>query len=263
MAIKDKRFSTLGGLGNDASNFSATTTGAGITLELVPDPVGTGNVAKFGLSVGDTRSELSGHVDRDPTFGTDYWLWWSIFVPDTWAKSEDPVVVIQVHEQADTSPADFVGYPQFAADITGDSFNVVNAFDVDAQTVANSDITVRTLVTYPLAKMVGRWVPLVLRVTWSYASGGALSFWIDDRKVFVDAATNNAFNNAVARGGNDPFHKFGMYGINGAVAIPNYVLHKGIVRGTSYSTYNEFMTAAGIDATEKELVFAGAAGVAS
>ena len=255
MPVTDKFFSTLGGLGDDASHYSSTNTGSGITQEAITDPTGSGygTVGKFGLSVGDKRCELSGHVDRDPTFGTDYWTWISVYVPATWQVADDKILWFQIHEQPDTSPADYVGEAQLIATIEGRRVRIENNFDVDAQTVAFADITSRVLCDWPLDDFLGRWTDIVIRVTWSVTSGGALRIWRNRRQVFQDAATNNAYNNAAARGGDDPFHKLGIYRTDsGNATVANYLLHRGLKRGTGYSTFDTFMAACGSSDTELE-----------
>lgn len=255
MPVVDKFFTTLGGLGISGSTWTATNEGSGVIQEALSDPTGSGygTVGKFGLTVGDRRSELSGHVDRDPTFGVDYWTWFSVYFPSAWEQSDDKLLWAQIHEEADTSPADYVGEAQLIFTAEGNRVRVENNFDVDAQTVAFADITSRVLYDWPLTTFLGRWNDIVLRVTWSVTSGGALSLWRNRRRVFVDAAVDNAFNNAAARGGDDPFHKLGLYRTDsGNATESNYVYHRGVRRGTSYSSFNAFMAACGSSDTELE-----------
>lgn len=255
MPVADKFFATLGGLGADEANYSATNEGSGVIQVALTDPTGSGfgTVGRFGLTVGDKRSELSGHVDRDPTFGVDYWTWVAVYVPQTWTTVDDKLLWFQIHEEPDDSPADYVGEAQFIATIEGDRVRIENNYDVDAQTTAFADITSRVLCDWPLSEFLGRWTNLVVRATWSYSSAGALSIWRDRRRVFADASTNNAFNNDAARGGDDPFHKLGLYRTDtGNATAENYVLHRGLKRGTGYSSFDAFMAACGSSDTELE-----------
>jgi len=255
MPVTDKFFSTIGGLGDDEANYSATTDGSGITLSALTDPTGSGygTVGKFGLAVGDTRCELSGHVDDDPTFGTDYWTWFSFYIPGNWRLVNERMSLWQIHEQADTSPADVIGDPQLYCYLLGTRLVIENNFHTATQTTSLSQITNRLLHQWDLSESLGRWTDMVVRATWSVTAGGALSIWRNRRRVFVDAATDNAFNNAVARGGNEqPFHKIGLYGINGAASVANYVLHRGVRRGTEYTSFDSFLSACGSSDTELE-----------
>lgn len=261
MAIKDKRFSTLGSLGNDGSNFSLTATGSPYVMELTEDPLRIyPTVGRFRLEPGATRVELSGHVDRDPTFETAHWLWWSVYVPKNWTQCDDRLTILQVHEEPDTSPADVVGGPQIHAYIRGDRVKIESNYCTTSQTGSLSAIVSRTIANWPLSDCLGRWTDVVMNAKWSYSGTGYLKFWRNRRRIFDDASGNNAFNNAVARGGNEqPFHKLGLYGISGAASVANEVLHAGVIRGdNSYATFDAFMTACGFsDRTELEPVFGG------
>lgn len=243
MTITDKFFRTLGALGNDGVHFAYQSSGAGASVQVIDDPTGSGYglVAKFSLTPGDVRSELSGDVDRDPTFETEYWTRWGVYIPSIWRVSSESILFLQIHETADTSPADVSGRAQLIGYVQQDQVVIANAYCASSQTASLSAITNRVLTTWPLSASLGRWTDIVLRSKWSYSGTGNLEVYRNQRRVFCDVTGSNAFNNSPARGGNDAYHKLGIYNDSGSTAFSNYVLHRGVVRGTGYASLAGFL----------------------
>lgn len=254
MSVKDKRFQTLAGLGNDGSNYVLQTTGAGATSTSLQDPTGAGLglIGKFQLTSGDKRIELSGHVDRDPTFETEYWARWNVFIPATWTQTTEPQLFLQIHEEPDTSPADFTGQAQFIGRVLNDKLQFRHNYCVLAQTTQLSDITSRELFNVPLASYLNKWTEVVLRAKWSFSGAGVLELYVNGLCVFREKGISNAFNNSPGRGGGDAYHKLGLYDDASTAGVTNYVYHDGVMRGIGYSSYSDFSSACGFN--NKEIV---------
>lgn len=245
MTIDDKFFQTLGSLGADGINFAAVYSGN--TPSAIQDPTssGYGLVGRYFLNVGDHRCESDGSVDRDPPFGVDYWTRWHIYIPADWTQTTEKLTFLQIHEESDDTPADYVGQAQIIGGIRADRLFIRNNFFEGATTPNLSAITSRLIVDAPLAPYLGKWLEVVMRAKWSFTQDGLLEFYFNGVTVFKESGRSNAFNNSPARGGNDAYHKLGLYDDEGNTAVNNYVLHRGVQRGTGYSTYDEFATACG------------------
>lgn len=248
--ITDKFFQTLGNLGADGSNFAAAYSGN--TPEAIQDPTGAGYglVGRYILNVGDHRCESDGSVDRDPTFGVDYWTRWMVYIPADWTQAPEKLTFMQIHEEPDDTPADYVGQAQIIGGIRGDRIFVRNNFYEGETTPNLSSITSRLLIDLPLAPYLGAWLEIAMRAKWSYSQDGLLEFYFNGVPMFRESGRSNAFNNAVARGGNDAYHKLGLYDDEGNTTANNYVLHRGIQRGAGYATYDEFAAACGSGNTQ-------------
>lgn len=245
MTLRDKLFNTLGGLGGDGVHFAAVYSGN--TPEAIQDPTSAGHglVGRYFLNTGDHRCESDGSVDRDPTFGVDYWTRWVVYIPADWTQVPEKLTFMQIHETTDSSPADYVGQAQIIGGIRKDRIFIRNNFYEGVTTPNLSAITSRLLVDLPLSRYLGQWVDIVMRAKWSYTQDGLLEFYFNGECVFKESGRSNAYNNAPARGGNDSYHKLGMYDDEGNTTANNYVLHRGVQRGDGYGSFNAFMAACG------------------
>lgn len=258
MAANLKFFDDLGSLGDDGVSYLPSVLGATVSMTLINDPTGAGygQVGRFALSAGDKRCELSGHVDRDPAIGTDYWTWTEFYIPPDWVSPSMEIIVYQVHEQSDTAPADVVGRAQLIVGVSGNRVRIQNAYHAATQTVALSQITNRVLCDWPLADSLGRWTSIVTRTRWGTNNDGSIEVYRNRRRIFAETGRSNAYNNAVARGGNEQgYHKIGVYNDTSAVLDrPLHVLQRGIRRGltSEFPTYNAFMAGCGSALTELE-----------
>ena len=243
--IKDKLFQTLGSLGNDGANYVSGYSGN--TPQAIQDPTGAGYglVGRFFMNTGDHRCENDGSVDRDPTFGIEYWTRWMIYIPSDWTQVPEKLTFLQIHEQPDTTPADYVGQAQIIGGIRKDRIYIRNNF-YEGDTVPNlSSITSRLLVDAPLSDYLGKWLEVVMRAKWSYTQNGLLEFYFNGVPVFRESERSNAFNNSTLRGGGDSYHKLGLYDDEGNTTANNYVLHRGMQRGIGYASYDEFVADCG------------------
>lgn len=256
MTIRDLTIATLGGLGTDPDDYDVQLTGGGAAITVVTDPItGSGSVAKCALGVGDTRAELSCQSNRDP-LGAQLWYTWECLIPADYVQNSEQMVIMQVHEEPDTSPADYSGFPQFAQFIQNDRVYFRNSYDANTQSTSGT-LQTRGLCSVPLADVIGRWVRWTVNVRWDWDTDGYLHIYLDRRRIFTEPAKANAIKHASARGGNDPYMKMkiGYYGVGGAATVANHVFHRGLKRGDSSET---FATMTGLTTLEP-IIYSGAA----
>lgn len=239
----------LTGYGQETGNASG--------LTLVADPTGAaGGVLKAylhkddALAGGSHRSEVSTSGIL-VAVGAQGWYWWETYIPGDWVAGGNEATLWQVHDTADGG--DPARSPPLFCQVEGDSITINSVAAVSA----GDDNQVKRLGIWnqPLSKNVGRWVSWVVRATWNYTSGGALTVWKDRRMVFSESAYKNCFNDVAGL-----YPKFGVYvpvGLDSEISSRT-VYHRGMVTGdNAYSTFDAFMAAAGSADTELESVFSG------
>lgn len=227
-------------------------TGNAAGLTLVADPTGVaGNVLRAylhkddALAGGSHRSEVSTFSIK-ATIGQVSWYWFETYVPIDWVNGGERVTIWQMHDTADGG--DPARHPPFECIISGNQIAMESAActaDADDTSIERYGIWVA-----PLVK--GRWQSWVVKADWQYTVAGALTIWLDQRKVFVESGKRTCYNDLVGI-----FPKFGVYVPNSLdSAIPSRtVYHRGMVTGdNAYSTFNSFVSAAGSSATELEQV---------
>lgn len=189
---------------------------------------------------------------------TDVWHRWSLRLdPDWWfastaTRENGDCVLLQTHDSPGTSSR---VAPMHLILVNG-NFELRNSY---SETVENDRLLWR-------AKAVaGQWYEFVYNAYLddTAPATGYLRWWVNGRKVFSE---DNGLNTYPTFNSPGPWPKMG--GIYFPHSVPdgfpgNQLRHEGLIIGNSYESFNAFMTAAGVDSTEKELVFAGAAGVAS
>jgi len=231
-------------------------TGNAAGLTLTADPTGVaGNVMRAyihkddALAGGSHRSEasVSGVLTAVGAMG---WYWWETFIPANWIVGGNEAIIWQVHDTPDGG--DPVRAPPLAMTVVGDVLRLDSAAAVSG--VDDNQVKRLGIWSEPLAKQLGKWVRWDLQVMWNYTSGGAMNLWRNRRKVYVDTAAKNCFNDVLGL-----YAKFGVYVPAGlAAAIPDReVYHRGLIVGdNAYSTFNGFSAASGSSATELETVMA-------
>lgn len=175
------------------------------------------------------------------------------FVFETgWADTDQRLILWQVHDDPDTSPADYVTTPPLWMRLYPDGRFWFETTDcADTETTGPPDP-----VNYTRTK---RWSTLlvpgvpaefVVYAKWAWDASGALTIWRDCRKIYEQTGIANAFNDDAARGGGPLFAKFGTYCKLDAVDRTAY--HWGLqTADEEVTTFDEFMEACG--ASQREL----------
>lgn len=220
-------------------------TGNAAGLTVVADPLGAaGNVLRAHLAYGDAlaggshRSELNIDPIRTAVGGVA-WYWWRVYLPTDWVIGGNPTVIWQIHDTPDGG--DPVRRPPLECDVEGDELVIWSSAAISG---GNDNQVNRIIWRAPLADHLGRWVDWVVGVTWNYTSGGALSIWRDQRRVFTETGQKNCYQDVAGL-----YPKLGVYTpLDLSPAIPSRtVYHQGLIVGDgAYSTYAAFAAAAGI-----------------
>lgn len=238
----------LTGYGQETGNASG--------LTLIADPTGVaGNVLRAHMALGDAlaggsyRSEISTFSTKAP-IGAIAWYWFETYIPVDWIDGGNLVTIWQMHDTADGGD-NAARPPPFECTI--DNGDIV--FAAAACTSDVSDVPVPRSGFWHTPLIKGRWVSWVVKVDWEYTATGTLSVWKNRRLVYAETGKRLCYNDVVGI-----FPKFGVYVPNGlSIAIPSRtVLHRGMVTGdAAYSTFDQFMSAAGAGVTELESVASG------
>lgn len=226
-------------------------TGNAAGLTVVDDPAGLyGNVLRAYLHKDDALAGAShrSEVNINPILaavGSTAWYWFSVYFPADWIEGGNPTTVWQVHDTPDGG--DPVRRPPLEFTVNGSSLEVVSSAAISG---VNDNQVNRVVWTRPLSEFKGVWTDFVVNVTWNYTSAGALKVWRNRRLVFVETGQKNCYQD-VAGG----YPKLGTYTPLGLdVSIPDHTTyHRGLVVGdNAYATFDAFMAAASIAATELE-----------
>lgn len=231
---------------------ASSPSGVGTSIMAVTDPLtGSGLVAKMymtdadPLTAGGQRCEIADSGFDE--LGSECWYAFSFYLPPDFAPTT-PMVVFQMHQQPDTTPADNASRPEVIIGYTdGTTLTIENGYDATATTTTGPNTwTRRTITKAPI--IAGTWTDVVMHALWSGTAGtGKLDFWINRRKIFRESNQINALNDVPGRGGHGPYFKQGVYdyyhaGNFGAVTV----YHKPLIKGDSaYTTFDQFMTACG------------------
>lgn len=151
------------------------------------------------------RIELSSHAQPFFKIGEEYWVGWSIFLPDDGSYQFDtgqPEVLLQVHGLNDSCDAGGMGPPHALRPINGRW-----RWDV------RWDPT-RCMSSTPLGREVidigpqelGRWTDFVARFVFSHEDDGVTQVWLDGNLVVDRVGMPNHYNSAKG-----PYLKLGFY----------------------------------------------------
>jgi len=259
--VFDGRFNTLGNFvgyglqanGVDTTGF-ASPTGVSGRLELMLDPYGSGDqVCRHTLY--DTDAEAAAgqrseyYYQPAGALPKTLWYWFAIFIPADWDSSKR-MVIMQQHDTPDggdstTRTPTMIGYLD-----TNRLIYLPNSYDPNAVSTPHPNFNRLCLATDPA---FGRWQEWVMKVGWSCVPGaGTLDMWIDRRKVYVETAQINTYNDTAL-----PHVKQGVYDYYHVSGFGTRRMYsKGVlVSDTAHASFNAFMTEAGWPSkTELEMV---------
>lgn len=149
------------------------------------------------------------------------------------------LLVFQLHQVPDTSPADTAGgNPALSLQITYDDWGRLwwvirrNVDPTATITVADASIHQRREVCWPFRFDV--WEDIQVEVGWSYSTLGYMSIYRNRRPVFAEVGAINCPNNSPARGGSGLYAKAGCY-----LYPPQdfHVYHRGLIIGDKDATF--------------------------
>lgn len=165
-------------------------------------------------------------------------------------------VVWQLHDAADTTPADtYWEPPLWLIDDGAGGWSLRNAYDVNTLTGAGTVVR-RELCRVP--RVLNQWQEFVIYMKPSWTSG-FMQVWLNGRRIFVESGVPNCFNHDPVRGGTYNFIEYGIYGAKSQQVTPHTVYHKGMQIGDeAYTTFDAFMAACGSSNREVSGFFSGA-----
>lgn len=150
------------------------------------------------------RLELSGHAQPFFETNTEYWVGWSIYLPDDGGYEFDPrpEVLFQVHGLNDDCDAGGMGPPHALRPAAGRW-----RWDLkwDPNRCMGSEAAGKLIIDIGPQER-GRWTDFVARFVFSYENDGVTQVWLDGDLVIDRVGMPNHYNNA--RG---PYPKFGFY----------------------------------------------------
>lgn len=237
-------------------------------ISLVADPSGSGDtVCRLWHPAADSAINDNGRktqltpvftsVNRDPITNwvgqsaSRRWYRFKFMLPsdwewETWNNNSQRCVVFQVHDSADTSPADFDVSPSLWVIANPDrTFHFVVTSCADAQTTVSNFAVRSTAVIRPKPGVA---MEIVVFSRWAYDNTGSLAIWVDRRKVWDETGKANCANHDPARGGSGNFALLDAY--CAADVLDRVVYHWGIQIGDeSYGStsagYADFVAACG------------------
>lgn len=252
----------------DATVFALPDVAARCALTTAPDGSGDA-VVRFTKFVSDTGVSAGPKVQLAPPFTTanrdpiTNWAgysasrrWYRFKVcldPATtferWASPPDAqrLVIFQVHDSIDTSPADYDVSPPLwlRLEPTGDGWFRWEVTSCSATQTTSSNFVQRTVCRVKLTPGVP--AEFVVNVKWAWDATGALSIWRDRRLIYSETGVANCSNHDPARGGSGQFALLCAYCKQDIVDRTIY--HWGLQIGDeSYANYAAFAAACGAGA---------------
>lgn len=227
------------------------TTGAGPKVQLAP---GSTTVSP---TVYDPITNWAGSTDGVLNANSRRWYRFKFMLPsdfvfEEWSGGSQRLVVFQIHDRTDTSPADVGHSPPLWLIVNADhtfSFSISSSAAAD-----DSGFVVRD--TARIKVVPGVPVEIVLYIKWAWDNTGALTIWRDRRKIWDEAGKANCFNNATARGGSGNHAILACY--TPADLIDRTVYHWGLQIGDeTYANYAAFAAAAGAGPELERVMAAG------
>lgn len=171
---------------------------------------------------------------------------------ETWHGNSQRLVVFQIHDTVDTSPADYDASPSLWIIAKPDGTLWLELTSCNATQTTSDNFTVRA--PYRFKVVPGVPIELVFHIKWAWDNTGSMEIWQDRRKVYFESGIANTLNHDPARGGAGNFAILSVY--CSADLIDRTVYHWGIQIGDeSYATYNDFAAACGAG-SELELAIA-------
>lgn len=193
-------------------------------------------------TTGGTSTDFVGIADwggADATKQRWYRVMFKIPKFDTsWlANPNSYMLVAQLHQEPDTTPADEVSNPPLYFEIRQDTLQITNV-SCAQQVTTSSNRTFRTLATLPLK--FDEWYDFVINVQWSWTTLGKIRIWKDRKLIYHDVAAPNCANNTTGRGSNGNYAKFGIYTGYPLTTYTNQTLkvyHRGMIVGNETATF--------------------------
>jgi regulation of enolase protein 1 (concanavalin A-like superfamily) len=146
---------------------------------------------------------------RDPLvyeIGQEYWMGFSIYVPDDFVVDLEGLTDILMQVQATPDAGEDYRSPIYDIAINADSWSIMKRWDTRVKTPPGNTFSgTQLLYRSPLGESIGDWTDWVLQVKWSWRSNGFIRVWRDGVQV-VDDAGPNCSNDQVG-----PYTSLGVY----------------------------------------------------
>lgn len=174
---------------------------------------------------------------------TERWYRFSFLLPEfdtTWLTNSGTwLVVTQLHQDPDTSPADIVANPPIAFEIK-DGYLVISNIGCTDEVTTSGNRVIRELYRAPL--IFDEWYDFVINVKWSWTNRGKIRIWSDRKEIYHDIAAVNCANNSQARGADGNYAKIGIYThfpMTDYYDKPLVIYHRGMIVGNESCSFSE------------------------
>lgn len=169
------------------------------------------------------------------------------------------LVLFQIHDTADTSPADYDTSPPLWLIIEPDGWFAFKNTSCGASQTTSSNFTVRTVCRVRLEPGIP--AEFVLYARWAHDDTGELSIWQDRRLLYTETGVANCKDDDPARGGSGLFSLLCCYCLSDQ--IDRTVYHWGLQIGDeSYADYAAFAAACGAGSELEQVIPEFVGGVA-
>lgn len=208
-------------------------TAVGHRTELLPAPTTGGTTVDY-VGIADwggayTTKERWYRVQfKVPKFDTSF-----LADVNTW------LVIMQLHQSPDTTPADTSASPPISIHITKDGLEIKNIATAATVTTSNNTTT-RSLYKTPL--VFDTWYDFTINIKWSWTTLGKITIWKNRKKVYEDVGAMNTPNNDLSRGSLGNYAKFGIYT---KYPLTDYtqqalkVYHRGMIVGDETTQFKD------------------------
>ncbi len=132
------------------------------------------------------RLDTGNHFNFFNVHSKEYWIGFSVFIPNDWAIDSQPELIFQLHGNGGGRT------PPFALYMMGDQWEWINRWQPDSSKI-NSVAGEVSLWKGTFEK--GKWVDWVIHAVWSYKEDGFLEI-IKDSKILVKRNGPNCYNDA-------------------------------------------------------------------
>lgn len=189
-------------------------------------------------------TDFVGIADWTGQENTERWYRFSFMLPEfdtSWLNSgfSTWLVITQLHQDPDDTPADVVASPPIAFEIKDNKIVVTNFTCTDTITT-NANRAYRELYSTPL--QFNKWYDFVVNVKWSWTNRGKVRIWSDRKQVYHDIAAVNCANNDPSRGSNGNYAKIGIYThypMNDYYNKPLVIYHRGMIVGNESCSFSD------------------------
>ncbi|MGK7912589.1 MAG: heparin lyase I family protein, partial [Synechococcus sp.] len=195
--------------GDSLGNFRrASKTKHGINS--VSNPEGSGKAVRFELRRTDPLSQNKHRAEVIPSverakFGQDYTYSFRMYFPNDWKADSSFEVVAQWHGTPDRNLGEPYRNPPASLRVSGNSFNLKQAWDADRVTNTKDKSSHGSRTTNLGALKKGEWIDWKFEIKWSYKADGVFRVYRDGKLVFNKTGPNT-FNDNLA-----PYPKIGIY----------------------------------------------------